>query len=71
MAKATTPAAKAVYKIAAHVSEWRCGLLDDEEVLTDILTDARHAAERYGIDWDTLISRSYRHWVAESHVQSR
>ena len=38
---------------------------DEEEGVTDLLTDLRHLSDRYGWDLDDLVERSRSHYDAE------
>lgn len=41
------------------------GLEDYESGLTDVLTNLRHFADRYEVDFYAQLDRSYQHYLAE------
>ncbi len=42
-----------------------------EYVLSDLLTDLNHLADRYGLDWDTLLDRAHMHHHEEVTEEAR
>ena len=41
------------------------GLEDYESGLVDVLTNLRHFADRYEVDFHAQLERSYQHYLAE------
>jgi len=42
-----------------------------ETLTTDLLTDLRHLADEYGIDWDEMTNRVLNHYTAETREAAR
>lgn len=40
---------------------------DEEEAVTDLLTDLRHLSDQYGWTLDELVARSRDHYYHETH----
>ncbi len=43
---------------------------DEEEAVTDLLTDLRHLSDQYGWSLDELVERSSRHYQAELYEKA-
>lgn len=42
-----------------------------EDNLTDLLTDLRHMADQYAVDWDDMLARVDLHYTAETQEDAR
>lgn len=50
----------------ADITNMRNAGEDDETILTDLLADLRHWADREGIDWKAVVTTAEMHYDAET-----
>jgi len=55
--------------LGRDVDAEQMGLEDYESGLVDVLTNLRHFADRYLIDFHEQLDRSYRHYLAEREYE--